>query len=84
MEFSFFKELIVFNQRFISVKRPVNIATFSLFCKMTEFTSPWSNFKKTGQMGQIDGLDDTNCTIASKFLKKSKKFMIPPFDILGF
>ena len=50
------------------VKKQTIAAT--IFRKMTELTSNWSNLK----VGQIDGQQsDTNCTMASKLSKNQNK-----------
>ena len=47
---------------------------------MTELTSNWSSFNRVGQVGQIYGFEDTNCTLASKLFKNHTKVR----DRLGF
>ena len=44
-----------------------------LFIKLTELTSNWSSFNRFGQFGQIYGLEDMNCTLASKLAKNQTK-----------
>ena len=54
---------------------------FSCFRKMKELTSNWSRFNR---VGQIDGFDDTNCTITSKLSENKKNSWCPLLHILQF
>ena len=66
-----------FNRSIALVNGPTNILI--LFRKMTELTSNWLIFNR---VGQVDGFDDTSCTIASKLSKNENKFLINLLQIL--
>ena len=51
---------------------------------MIELTSNWTNFNRVGQIGRIDGLDDSIRTILFELFKKiQKKLVMPAFAHTG-
>ena len=60
----------------------LTISVYFFVRQQTHFES--SQFYRVGQIGEIDGFDDTNCNMAPKTSKNRKKSCYSPLRTLKF